>query len=129
MTLTIYLAKVIGLALIIMGAAIMLRRDYFVPVFATFARERLTRIVMSFIELIAGLALIVGHNVWSPLPAAIITLFGWMATIEAAAYMLLPDETIEKWVAIFNVPAWYLGGGIFSIVVGVYLAGFGFGLW
>jgi hypothetical protein len=129
MTLTVYLAKVIGLGLIILGGAIMLRRDYFIPVFATFARERLTRIVLSFVELIAGLALIVGHNVWSPAPAAIISLLGWIAAIEATAYLLLPDEIIEKWVAVFNTPTWYLGGGLLSVVLGAYLAGFGFGLW
>ena len=129
MTLTVYLARVIGLSLIIMGVAIMLRRDYFIPVFATFARERLTRTVLSFIELIAGLALLVGHHVWSLLPAAIISLLGWIMVIEATAYMLLQDETIERWVAIFSTPAWYLGGGLLSVVIGAYLAGFGFGFW
>src|SRR6478736_4037393 len=109
MSLTIYLAKFIGLVLIVAGAAIMLRRDYFVPVFATFARERLTRLILAFIELIAGIALIVGHQVWAPLPAAIISLLGWIMTIEAVAYMLLPDATIEKWVGMFNTPGWYLG--------------------
>jgi hypothetical protein len=74
--LTIYLSKVIGLGLIIMGAAIMIRRRYFIPVFGAFVEERLTRVVMSTVELLAGLFLVVGHNVWSPLPAAIIFVAG-----------------------------------------------------
>jgi hypothetical protein len=129
MELTIYLAKVFGIALVIMGAAIMLRRRYFVPVFGAFVEERLTRAVVSMIELVAALFLIVGHNVWSPAPAAIISLVGWMAVIEASAYLLLPDEVVEGIIDTFNKPAWYLFGGLLSIVLGIYLAGFGFGLW
>jgi hypothetical protein len=129
MELTIYLAKVFGIALIIMGAAIMARRRYFVPVFGAFAEERLLRTVTAFIELIGALFLIIGHNVWSPLPAAIITLFGWIALIESVCYMLLPDETVDGLIKSVNKPAWYIGGGVISILIGIYLAGFGFGLW
>jgi hypothetical protein len=46
MPLTIYLWKVIGLGLIIMGAAIMIRRRYFIPVFGAFVEERLTRVAL-----------------------------------------------------------------------------------
>jgi hypothetical protein len=129
MELTIYLAKVFGIALVIIGAGVMLRRRYFVPVFGAFVEERLTRAIVSIIELIAGLFLVVGHNVWSPAPAAIISLLGWMAVIEASTYLLLPDELVEGIIETFNKPAWYLFGGLLSIAVGIYLAGFGFGLW
>jgi hypothetical protein len=119
--LTFFLSKVFGIGLIITGAAIAIRRRYFIPVFGAFVEERLVRAVVSFAELIAGLFLVIAHNVWAPLPAAIISILGWMAVIEATAYLLLPDT--------FNVPAWYLVGGIFAILVGIYLAGFGFGWW
>lgn len=69
----------------------------------------------------------IGHNVWSPLPAAIISFLGWMAVIEATAYLLLPDDMLEKFIGTFNVPAWYLVGGLFTILIGIYLASFGFG--
>lgn len=78
MELTLYLSKVLGIGLTITGAAIMLRRRYFVPVFGAFVKERLTRATVSLIELFAGLFLVIGHNVWSPLPAAVISLLGWM---------------------------------------------------
>ncbi|MDQ8730876.1 hypothetical protein [Bradyrhizobium sp. LHD-71] len=112
-----------------MGAAIMIRRRYFVPVFGAFVEERLTRVVMSTIELLAGLFLVVAHNVWSSPPAAIISLLGWLAVIEATAYLILPDDLVEKVIGTFNTPAWYLGGGLFAIMIGVYLAGSGFGWW
>ena len=126
MALTVFLAKVFGIYLLIIGATIMLRRDYFIAVFAAFRKERLTRAVVAFFELLGGLFLIVGHNHWSPLPAAIITLFGWVAVIESAAYLLLSDEAVEGILEVVNTPAWYVGGGLISIVIGIYLTGFGF---
>jgi hypothetical protein len=35
------------------------------------------------------------HNHWSPLPEAIMTLFGWLAVIASVVYQLLSDEAIN----------------------------------
>ena len=129
MELTIYLSKVFGVALIVMGAATLVRRRYFVPVFGTFAAERLLRAIVGFMEMLAALFLLFAHNLWSPLPAAIVTLFGWVALIESITYLLLPDESVDGLLRVINKPAWYVGGGLVSILVGIYLAGFGFGWW
>jgi hypothetical protein len=127
MDLTVYLARVLGLFLILTGAAMALRRRYFMPVIAGFVEQRLTRVLYAFIQLLAGLFLVVGHNEWSSPPAAIITIMGWLTVLEAAVYLLLPDETVDRYVRTFNVPGWYAGGGIAVILLGLYLAGFGFG--
>ena len=129
MELTVFLAKVLGIAMVVVGAAIMLRRDYYLAVFGTFAEQRMTRVVIAIIELIAALSLVVAHTAWSPFPAALISLIGWMAVVEATACLLLPDAAIRTMLAQVNTPAWYLGGGIFAIALGAYLAGFGFGWW
>ena len=129
MALTILLAKVIGIVLVMIGAAIMIRRDYFLPVFAAYVEQRLVRATMSMIELLAGVFLVVAHNVWSPWPAALITILGWMAVLEATIYLFLPDGWVAKFIATFNTAGWYVVGGMLAIVVGIYLAGFGFTWW
>jgi hypothetical protein len=129
MALTILLAKVIGIVLAVIGAMILIRRQHFLSVFAAYAEQRLLRTTMSMIELLAGIFLVVGHNVWSPLPAALITIIGWMAVLEAAIYLLLSDRLVAKFIATFNTATWYVIGGSLAIVVGGYLAGFGFGWW
>jgi len=118
----------LGLCLIVIGAAIILRRHYFLPVFAAYVEQRLVRTVASMIELGVGLLLVV-NNVWSPLPAAIITLLGRMAVTEAIAYLFLPDVFIARFIGIFNTAIWCIVGGVLAIGVGLYLAGFGFGWW
>jgi len=127
MALTVLLAKVLGLFLVIVGAAIMLRRRYFLPVFGVYPEQRLVRAVVSMAQLLAGLFLIVMHNVWWPLPAALITIIGWMVVIEAGIYLLLPDDMVSRFIRTFNTAAWYVFGGVLAIAVGAYLAAFGFG--
>ena len=129
MATTVYLSKVFGISLVIIGAVIMIRRRYFIPAIGAFVRERLVRTITAFIELIAGTFLIVGHNVWSPLPAAIISLLGWIAVIEAIAYLLLPDAVLERAISALNTETVYLVGGLLAIALGTYLTGFGFGWW
>lgn len=126
---TILLAKVAGLFLVIVGIAILVRRQDFMDVAAAFARERLTRVVISTFELLGALFLVIMHNEWSPLPAALISLFGWLALIESAVYLMLPHRVVEALVGGLSVPAIYVLGGIAAIAIGAYLAAWGFGLY
>jgi uncharacterized membrane protein HdeD (DUF308 family) len=125
---TLLLSKVLGIFLVIVGLAAVLRSRHFAAVAQAFVQERLTRLVLAITELLAGLFLVVTHNDWSSLPAILVTLLGWMAVIEGAAYLLLPDKILKRLVEQFRSPAWYVGGGLVSIVIGAYLAAFGFGL-
>ena len=47
MALTLLLAKVIGIVLAVIGSAILVRRHYFLPIFAAYVEERLVRTTMS----------------------------------------------------------------------------------
>jgi hypothetical protein len=117
---------VLGVFLVVLGTAIIVRRHYFLPVFAAYVRERLVRTVTSFFELLIGLFLAL-NNDWSPLPAALITLIGWMLVVEGLVYLVLPDEYVEKIIRTFNTSFWYIAGGLLATAAGTYLAAYGFG--
>lgn len=125
---SLYLAQVIGLYLMIGGVVIMLRRSYLIPVVGTFIEERLTRFIWASVELMAGLFFVVGYQDWSSLHGSILTVFGWMLLLEGIMYMVLPDAYVKKFFKVINVRGFYVAGGILSLVVGMYLAGVGFGL-
>lgn len=129
MALTAYLAKVFGLALIVAGISVILYRDAYIKTVAGFVEDRLFRLTVAFSEMLAGLFLIIAHNVWTPLPAAIITALGWVAAIEGAAFMLLPDDILRRFTNAVNRPRVYLASAIVTIVLGIYLADYGFALW
>lgn len=125
---TLLLAQVLGVFLVIAAVAVLLRHRWFMDVFADLPRAGLVRMVWSLLELLGGLFLVFTHNDWSSLPAGIISLLGWATAIEGALLLLLPDPAVKRYIALFNKPAWYVGGGIAGVIAGLYLAAVGFGV-
>lgn len=128
MALTILLSKVFGVYLVVIGAILMARRQYFTSVFAGFVEHKLLRMTIAIVQLLAGLFLIITHNEWTPLAAGIITFFGWAMAIEGAAYLVLSDRAVGKIIRAFNTKAWYIVGGLLAIVIGLYLISIGWDL-
>lgn len=129
MSLTLLLAKVFGLALIAIGIALILYRDLYAQMTRDFVQQRLLRTVISFSEMVVGLFIVIGHNIWSPVPAAVITVLGWMFLLEGGSYLLLPEKWTVRFLNAVNRPQFFIASGIIGIVLGIYLADYGFALW
>ncbi|MBY0532902.1 MAG: hypothetical protein K2P86_13115 [Xanthobacteraceae bacterium] len=129
MSLTLLLAKVFGLALIAAGIALLVKRDFFAKITRDFLQQDLLRLVISFSEMVAGLFIVIGHNRWSPMPAAVITFLGWVFVLEGASYLLLPEKWAARFINAVNRPHFFTASGIIGIVLGIYLADYGFALW
>jgi uncharacterized membrane protein HdeD (DUF308 family) len=127
MLLTILLAKVLGLYMLIAGIAVLLRKREFLLAIGAFVEDKSTRLIAALFTLLVGLFLVNLHNDWSTLPSSLITLFGWIATIKGIAYLVLKETTLEKLVKYFYNRKWFLIDGIISVLLGLYLAGFGYG--
>ena len=125
---TLFLSQVLGLFLLIVGSAVLYRKQYLVPVIGEFVEERLMRMVMGILELLAGLFLVLAHTDWSSIPAGIITAIGYLLVIEGTAYLLLPDAAMRWVIRTFNVRLWYHLGGVLAIMLGAYLCAYGFAL-
>lgn len=128
---TILLAKVFGVFLMIIGVVVLVRRrDFETITFARehFAHEHFVRMTMSAMRLLAGLFLVLLHNEWSSPPAAIISLLGWMMIAVSVTYLMLPKALVERLTVAINVPRLYVVGGVCAIILGVYLAVYGFRL-
>ncbi|MFA5022846.1 MAG: hypothetical protein WC385_02455 [Candidatus Paceibacterota bacterium] len=126
--LTLLLAKVFGIYLIIIGLAIIFRRRYFLSVFAGLVDNRILRIVISIVELIAGLFIILTHQIWSSWLTGLITLMGWLMVIEGTSYLFMSDRRFAKLMKFVNHKAVYTIGGIIAVIIGIYLTYAGFGL-
>lgn len=126
MELTILLSKVIGLYLIIVGIVYLVRREYFINVVRSYMEQKMLRVFISTTEIIVGLFFVITHNVWDSLPEAIISLFGWIILLEGLAYVVLSDKLIGKIIRKCNTKRWYIFGGLISVLLGLYLANFGF---
>ena len=128
MELTILLSKVFGIYLIIGGIAYISRQRFFMSVVHDFVNERALRVIVAAAELIAGLFLVFNHNVWGNWQEGLVSLFGWLMLAEGVFYLLLPESVVRAVIKMFNVRGWYIGGGLVSIIAGLYLAGTAFGV-
>ncbi len=128
MPLTLLLAKVFGIALIAISIALIVSRDHFAQITRDFLAQPLLRTVISFSEMAAGLFIVIGHNVWSPLPAAVITFLGWVFVLEGASYLLLPEKWTFRFINAVNRPHFFIASGVIGLILGIYLAGYGFAL-
>ena len=125
--LTIYLARFIGLFLLIVSVSMFLDRDSIIEMATALIDDRALLLVVGLIALGIGLAIVVGHNVWSggPMPI-IITLFGWSQMLRGSALLLMPAETqIAFFQAMRLEDFFYIYAGI-PLVIGAYLTYAGF---
>lgn len=124
----LFLAKVVGMYLLIVGCVVLARQRSIMPAISELAQSKALLMVLAFIELAAGLSLIVAYPTIDVSVAGLLALIGYIMVIEAIVYMALPSAKVRKMVGHFNRPAWYVSGGLASIVLGGYLVAISFGL-
>jgi len=121
-TRTIYLARLIGLSSVLLVAALLIRGNALIM--ATVA-DGPVMLVYAIFSLGAGLAMILGHNVWSggTLPM-IVTLVGWLIFAKGLVLLAVTPETLtpllermQQHYPIYIVPA---------LIIGLYLTYAGF---
>ena len=125
--LTIFLAKLLGLYCIILALAMMTRRQSAVAAVKALIGNPPLLLLIEVLGLAGGLAMVIGHNIWSggALPI-VITLVGWLMTIRGAGLLALsPDTTIKVFNALHYKDLFYLYMGV-TLVLGLYLTYAGF---
>jgi hypothetical protein len=125
--LTIFLAKFIGPYCIILAGMMMLRKQQAVATITAIIRNPPALFLIEIIGLAAGVAMIVGHNIWSggALPI-VVTLIGWVMTIRGIVLLALSPETLGKFFeALRYEERFYVYMGV-VVVLGLYLTVAGF---
>lgn len=98
------------------------------PTISELVKNRPLLFVVAIIELLAGLSIIINYPEVSMTLDGVVSLVGWMLVVEGVVYLALPARYVQKLIRSFNTPAWYVGGGLVSALLGAYLAAIGFGL-
>jgi len=120
--LTVFLGKLIGIYCIILAVTAMAHRRSTVAAITSLLDNPPALLLVELIGLMAGLAVVLGHNVWSggALPV-IITLLGWLATIRSIVLLALPEDgKIKLFRALHYEERFYLYMG-FTLILGLFL--------
>ena len=92
---TTFLSKLIGLYLILISLAMIVHKQVTVESMNALVHNAPVLFVVSVIAVAAGLAMVLGHNVWSGgvLPV-VVTLTGWLMLIKGSMLLFMSPEAV-----------------------------------
>ena len=90
---TVFLGRLLGLYLIAIAVAMLTSRRRALATLDEMARSGPWMLFSGMAATAAGLAIVLGHNVWTGgALAVVVTLFGWAALLKGVSLLLVPPE-------------------------------------
>jgi hypothetical protein len=124
---TIYLSRLLGLFLLVLTAAEITQRSTLAATAMAFANSPPLLLISGMLTLVAGLAIVLAHNVWrGGAMAVVVTVLGWLLLLKGAALVVSPPGSwggIADASRFADLYAWY---GVLPLVLGAYLTFAGF---
>lgn len=124
MIVSLFLAKFLGLYLLIVAAIMLLRKEQFEKTFSEIISSNSALAILGILNLFGGLALVVGHSVWEMSWRVIITIIGYLSIFQGIVRLAFPEEVQKRSRMIGDRGYWAIA--IVIAVIGLLLAYFGF---
>jgi hypothetical protein len=123
---SIFLARLLGPLVLLPGIGILINPRPFRTMAAEVVRSLTLVYLFGLIDVAAGLAIVLTHNVWAASWRVLITLIGWWMLIRGAARILAP-ETIMGYAGKFvGNERIYPATGAILVILGLVLSYFGY---
>jgi hypothetical protein len=125
---TIFLSRLIGLSCLLIVPSMFIHRQAGVDSVAGILHSSSLLLILGFISLAVGLAMILTHNIWSGgALAVVVTLIGWIALIKGLFFLyLLPEVGAEYLLTCLHHPQFFYVCMAPSLIIGIYLTYGGF---
>ena len=125
MELSIFLAKVFGLMLLLIGLGLFLDRKYYEKIFKGF--EPFDMLTSGALSLVAGIAIVSYHNIWDgEWWVVLITIFGWFSLFKGFFRLLLPRMVMDWIQTLMKMKSFMTWSAAFSVVIGLIFSYYGF---
>jgi hypothetical protein len=125
---TRFLSRLIGLYLILISLAMAVHKQATVELMNAIVRSAPELFISGVIAVAAGLAIVLGHNVWSGgvLPV-VVTLTGWLILVKGVFLLVLsPEGTYQFFLARMQYERFFDLYTAIPLLLGVYLTYAGF---
>jgi hypothetical protein len=119
---TVFLARLIGLFALLLSFSELVHKQAMIETANALVRDRPLLLMMGMLGLLAGLAMVLSHNIWSggAVPV-VVTLFGWILLIRGAVLLFLSPEAAAGMIDFFRFEQlFYVYAGI-TLLLGLYL--------
>lgn len=121
-----FLAKMLGIYLILVSIAVSLNLQQFINTVNSLIHDLPLMFVTGFVTLILGILMVVSHNLWQWNWRLLITIIGWIILIKGASILFFP-HSIDQITNLFlqNKIVAYGAAGV-DFILGLILCYFGF---
>jgi hypothetical protein len=125
MSLSIFLAQVIGLYLFLVSLAMLVHHQRFKKTAMDLTGIPLMITLTGVVMLILGLLIVVDHNIWVPDWPVVVTIIGWILLLQGLMRLFVPDAFIRMSKDMQGKMVYTLGCWV-RLFVGIYLIWAGF---
>ena len=125
---TVFLSRLIGLYSILVSLSMVTHKQATVEMVTVLVHNSPLLFIVGLITLVAGLAMILGHNIWSggALPV-IVTLIGWLTLIKSLLFLFLsPEAAVGFYLGRLHYEQLFYMYDAIALILGVYLTYGGF---
>ena len=123
---SLFLAKLLGPLLLSLSAAMLINQVNMREMATDFLEHRGLIFLTGILTLLAGLAIVLTHNVWEWRWPVIITIFGWLSVIGGIFRIVFPDSVKSIGQSMLAKPAVMTAGGVAQGLIGAWLCYVGY---
>jgi hypothetical protein len=123
---SIFLARLLGPAFIVMGAGLVANRENSRALAREFIGSPALIYLAGLIALSVGLAIVLTHNVWEFRWPVIITIFGWVSLAAGILRVVFPASVARMGERMVASDAWLPIASVFYLVLGLWLGFVGY---
>jgi hypothetical protein len=126
MTTSVFLARLIGPVMLVVGLAVFANQRAFRDMAEEFLASRALLFLSGMLIMPMGLAIVLTHNVWTADWRVLITLFGWLNAIGGTVRLAAPDTVMRTGLAMLRRPYFTPIAAAIWVVLGLLFCLFGF---
>jgi membrane protein CcdC involved in cytochrome C biogenesis len=123
---SIFIARLLGPLLLAVGAGILINPTMFRTMGTEVVRSVTLVYLFGLMDLAAGLAIVLTHNVWLVSWRVLITLLGWLLIVRGAARVLLTEKVMAFGAKAFRNKQMVPVSGAVVGILGLVLCYFGY---
>ncbi|XSG83461.1 MAG: hypothetical protein ACPW61_06695 [Methyloligella sp. ZOD6] len=119
---SIFIAKLLGPAMLVLGIAFLVNRSAYRAMAKEFLASPALVFIAGLTALALGLPLVVTHNVWVWGWPVAITIIGWLSLVAGIVRLVMPWAIRDAGQRMAESDGLMIGAGIFYLALGLWLS-------
>lgn len=118
---TLFLAQLMGPVMLAVGLGIFFSRAYYMKVYRHLENETLAVLMSGIVALVAGIVIVMNHNIWGGFIPTVVTLVGWLSIAKGLLLIIFP-QVVDRIGDRLSVSGWFPVIGSIYALLGAFIS-------